>query len=112
MTLFEKIIHRQIPAKIIHEDDLCIAFEDIDPQAPVHFLLVPKKPIPSIVELDAQDEKLMGHLMLTISRLTKKLGLHTNGFRLNINTKSDGGQTVDHLHIHVLGGRPMKWPPG
>jgi histidine triad (HIT) family protein len=110
-TLFSKIIHREIPADIVYEDDLAIAFKDINPQAPVHILVIPKKPIPQLSAAESEDHALMGHLLLTAKRVAQQAGLE-NGYRLVINNGSDGGQTVDHLHLHILGGRPMKWPPG
>lgn len=111
MTLFEKIIARQIPADIIHEDDLCIAFRDINPQAPVHFLVVPKKVIARIGEAQPQDAALLGHLLLTAGAVARQEGVE-HGFRVTINHGRDGGETVPHLHVHVLGGRAMAWPPG
>ncbi len=111
MTLFEKIIAREIPAQIIYEDDLCVAFRDINPQAPIHFLVVPKKVIPRIGEAGAEDATLLGHLLLKAGELARQEGLES-GFRVTINHGRDGGETVPHLHIHVLGGRPMAWPPG
>jgi histidine triad (HIT) family protein len=110
-TLFSKIIHREIPADIVYEDDLAIAFKDINPQAPVHILVIPKKPIPQLSAAESEDHALMGHLLLTAKRVAQQAGLE-NGYRLVINNGSDGGQTVDHLHLHILGGRHMKWPPG
>jgi histidine triad (HIT) family protein len=110
-TLFSKIIRREIPADIVYEDDLAIAFKDINPQAPVHILVIPKKPIPQLSAAESEDHALMGHLLLTAKRVAQQAGLE-NGYRLVINNGSDGGQTVDHLHLHILGGRPMKWPPG
>jgi len=111
MTLFEKIIARQIPADIIHEDDLCIAFRDINPQAPVHFLVVPKKAVTRIGEAQPEDASLLGHLLLTAGAVARQEGLE-HGFRVTINHGRDGGETVPHLHVHVLGGRAMAWPPG
>ena len=111
MTLFEKIIAREIPADIVYEDDRCLAFRDISPQAPVHVLVVPRKPVVSLVELEDEDEALMGHLVMVARRVALDLGLE-NGFRTVINSGVDGGQSVDHLHVHVLGGRPLAWPPG
>lgn len=110
-TLFTKIINREIPADIVYEDNLCIAFRDIKPQAPVHVLVVPKKPLPKLGDAESQDHALMGHLLLTVKRVAEQLGLE-NGYRVVINNGNDGGQTVYHLHIHVLGGRRMNWPPG
>ena len=110
-TIFSKIISREIPADIVYEDDLALAFKDITPQAPVHILVIPKKPIPQISEAQAEDQELLGHLLLTAQKVASEAGL-TNGYRLVINNGSDGGQTVFHLHIHILGGRAMEWPPG
>jgi histidine triad (HIT) family protein len=112
MTLLERIIAKEIPASFIHEDDLCVAFHDIHPQAPVHILIIPKKPIPRIGEADAQDQSLLGHLLLTATSLAKTLGITESGFRLVINNGPDGGESVPHLHLHLLGGRPLAWPPG
>jgi len=112
MTLFERIIARKIPAEILHEDNHCIAVRDINPQAPVHFLVIPKEPLPRIAEADITRQTLLGHLLLTASQLAGKEGLHENGFRIVINNGRDGGETVPHLHVHVLGGRPLAWPPG
>jgi histidine triad (HIT) family protein len=110
-TIFSKIIDREIPANIEHEDDLCIAIHDIEPQAPVHLIIVPKKVIPRIGLADESDQSTLGHLLLTAGKIAKKLDLE-NGFRLVINHGSDGGETVPHLHIHLLGKRKMTWPPG
>ncbi|MDF0552214.1 histidine triad nucleotide-binding protein [Kamptonema sp. UHCC 0994] len=110
-TLFSKIIRREIPADIVYEDDLALAFKDIHPQAPVHILVIPKKPIPKLADAESQDHALMGHLLLTVKRVAEAAGL-SNGYRVVINTGADGGQTVDHLHLHILGGRQMAWPPG
>jgi histidine triad (HIT) family protein len=110
-TLFEKIISREIPARIVHEDDLCLAFHDINPQAPVHVLLVPKKPIVDLADASAEDQALLGHLMLTAARIADQLGVG-GAFRLNVNNGAAAGQSVFHLHLHILGGRPFSWPPG
>ena len=110
-TLFERIIAREIPAKIEYEDDLCIVIHDIDPQAPTHFLTIPKQVIPRISEVDSAQEVLLGHLLRTAASVATKLNLG-NGYRIVINNGKDGGETVPHLHVHVLGGRPMLWPPG
>ena len=112
MTLFEKVIAREIPAKIVYEDDLVIAFHDLRPQAPVHVLIVPKKPIPRMSEAEAGDQAVLGHLMLKAAEVAAKLGLRDSGYRLIINNGRDGGETVPHLHCHILGGRPLVWPPG
>ncbi len=110
-TIFSKIINREIPADIVYEDDLALAFRDITPQAPVHILVIPKKPLPQLAAAESEDHPLMGHLLLTVKRVAEQEGLE-NGYRVVINNGSDGGQTVDHLHLHILGGRHMKWPPG
>ena len=112
MTLFERIIAREIPADIIHEDDRCVALRDINPQAPVHFLVIPKTVIPRIAEASAGQEELLGHLLRTAASVARKQGLEEGGFRLVINNGRDGGETVPHLHVHVLGGRSLTWPPG
>ena len=110
-TLFEKIIAREIPAAIVYEDDSLLAFRDINPQAPVHILIVPKKLVPRIAEATADDQKLLGQLLLKAAEVAKKLDLK-NGYRLVINNGADGGETVPHLHVHILGGRHLAWPPG
>jgi histidine triad (HIT) family protein len=110
-TIFGKIIRREIPADIVYEDELCLAFKDVHPQAPVHVLVIPKKAIARLSDAESQDHALMGHLLLTVKRVAEQLGL-TNGYRTVINTGNDGGQTVSHLHLHILGGRSMTWPPG
>jgi histidine triad (HIT) family protein len=112
MTLFEKIIARQIPAEIVYEDDQVIALRDIKPQAPVHVLIVPKKPIIRIADARAEDEKLLGHLVLKAAEIAATLGLKSTGYRLVINNGPDAGESVPHLHCHILGGRAMAWPPG
>ncbi|MGH7976555.1 MAG: histidine triad nucleotide-binding protein [Limisphaerales bacterium] len=111
-TLFEKIIAREIPAAIVYEDDLVLAIRDIAPQAPTHVLIFPKKVIPRIAEAKSEDEKLLSHLLLKAAEVADKLGLKTGGYRLVINNGADGGETVPHLHCHILGGRHMTWPPG
>ena len=111
-TLFEKIVAREIPAHILYEDDLVIAFRDIKPAAPVHALIVPKKPIPRVAEAGATDHAVLGHLLLKAAELAEKLGLKTSGYRLVINNGPDAGESVPHLHLHILGGRHMAWPPG
>jgi len=110
-TIFSKIIRKEIPANIVYEDDLTIAFTDVNPQAPVHILLIPKKPIPQLSAAQSEDHALMGHLLLTAKRVAEQAGLE-NGYRLVINNGDDGGQTVYHLHLHILGGRHLEWPPG
>lgn len=110
-TLFTKIIRREIPADIVYEDDLALAFRDIHPQAPTHVLVIPKREIASLADLTDDDAALMGHLLMVVRKVAGQLGLRS-GFRTVINTGQDGGQTVDHIHIHLLGGRALSWPPG
>ena len=110
-TLFERIIAREIPAKIEHEDEHCIVLHDIQPQAPVHLLIIPKKALPRIGAATTDDQALLVHLLLTASNLAKKLQL-ANGFRLVVNNGPDGGESVPHLHVHLLARRPLAWPPG
>jgi len=112
VTLFEKIISREIPADIVFEDDLCLAFRDISPKAPTHILVVPKRVIPRVAESVPPDAGLLGHLLVTAGRIAASEGIAGSGFRLVINSGADGGETVPHLHVHLLGGRPMAWPPG
>ena len=111
-TLFEKICQGDIPAAVVYQDDLCVCFRDIAPQAPTHLLLVPRKAIPRIAEATQDDEKLLGHMLLQVQQIAREQGLLENGFRLIINNGRDGGEAVPHLHIHILGGRPLSWPPG
>lgn len=110
-TIFKRIIDKEIPADIIHEDDLCLAFRDISPKAPTHVLVIPKKEIRSLDALADEDADLLAHLWLVIRDLAKKLQLG-NGYRVVVNCGADGGQSVDHVHFHLLGGRPLSWPPG
>ncbi|MBT5060950.1 MAG: histidine triad nucleotide-binding protein [Verrucomicrobia bacterium] len=111
MTLFEKIIQRKIPADIVFEDDQVLAFRDINPAAPTHVLVIPKKPISRIGAADTEDQSLIGHLMLKAAEIARELKLE-DGFRLVINNGPDGGESVPHLHCHILGGRALQWPPG
>ena len=111
-TLFEKIIAREIPADIVYEDDQVLAFRDISPQAPTHVLVIPKKVIPRIAEAEDSDQALLGHLLLKARSVAAELGLADGGYRLVINNGRDGGESVPHLHCHILGGRPLTWPPG
>lgn len=111
-TIFQRIIDREIPAKLAHEDELCIAVHDINPQAPVHMLVVPKQLIPRVGEARAADQALLGHLLLTAAAVARKLGIAETGYRLVINNGTDGGESVPHLHVHLLGQRPLAWPPG
>jgi histidine triad (HIT) family protein len=112
MTLFEKIVARQIPADIVYEDDLVLALRDIKPGAPVHILIVPKKPIPRIAEAQPEDHKVLGHILLKAAEIAEKAGVKESGYRLVINNGPDAGESVPHLHCHILGGRQMSWPPG
>lgn len=111
-TLFEKIATREIAAKIVYEDDLVLAFHDINPQAPTHVLIVPKKPIVRIGEADAEDQAVLGHLLLKAAEVARALGIASTGYRLVVNNGRDAGEAVPHLHVHILGGRKMNWPPG
>ena len=110
-TLFTKIINKEIPAQIVYEDDLCLAFRDINAHAPTHVLLIPKKEIPRLVDATAEDQALLGHLMITAGKIARDLGVG-DAFRLAVNNGADAGQSVFHLHLHILAGRPFKWPPG
>jgi len=110
-TIFARIIDREIPADIVYEDDDCLAFRDVSPQAPTHVLLIPKRAIASLADLGSADAPLLGHMLLVIRKLAEELGL-SNGYRVVANCGPDGGQSVDHLHFHLLGGRPLSWPPG
>ena len=112
MTLFEKIIARQIPADIVYEDELVLAFRDIKPHAPAHVLIVPKKHITRIADAQPGDEKILGHLLLKAAEVAAKLGLKATGYRLVINNGPHAGESVPHLHCHILGGRDLAWPPG
>ena len=111
-TVFEKIVAREIPSRIVYEDDLVAAFLDIDPQAPTHILIVPKKAIPRLGEATVEDQALLGHLLLKAAEVAARAGLKESGYRLVINHGPDGGESVPHLHGHILGGRRMQWPPG
>jgi histidine triad (HIT) family protein len=110
-TLFQRIVDREIPAKIDHEDDRCLVIRDIQPQAPVHLLVIPKKPIPRLSEAAPGDGAILGHLLMTAAAVAGKLGL-ANGYRLVINNGPDACESVPHLHVHLLAGRQMRWPPG
>lgn len=111
-TLFQKICDKEIPAQIVHEDDLCVAFRDISPQAPVHILVIPRKPVPRVGMAEPEDQALLGHLLLTAAAIARAEGITESGFRLVINNGPHGGESVPHLHVHVLGGRQLAWPPG
>lgn len=110
-TLFEKIINREIPADIVYEDELSLAFKDINPQAPVHILVIPKKPIEKLSDANIEDQALLGHLMLVAGKIAEQLNLD-NTFRIIINNGAGAGQSVFHLHLHLMSGRPLSWPPG
>jgi histidine triad (HIT) family protein len=110
-TLFSKIIAREIPADIVYEDEHCLAFRDINPQAPVHVLLIPKQEIPKLADAAKSDQTLLGHLLLAAGRVARQLGVE-DAFRLVVNNGAGAGQTVFHLHLHLLAGRPLHWPPG
>jgi histidine triad (HIT) family protein len=110
-TIFGRIIRREIPARIEHEDDLCLAFHDVAPQAPIHVLVIPKRAIASLADVVVDDQSLLGHLIVVATQLAARLGLG-DGYRLVVNSGRNGGQSVDHLHVHLLGGRPLGWPPG
>jgi histidine triad (HIT) family protein len=111
-TLFEKIRDQEIPAAIVHQDEQCTAFRDISPQAPVHLLVVPNKPIPRVGLAESGDQDLLGHLLLVAAEVARREGIAETGYRLVINNGPDGGEAVPHLHVHLLGGRKLKWPPG
>jgi len=111
-TLFEKIAAREIPTQIVYEDDLVLAIRDIKPAAPVHVLIVPKKPIPRIADAQPDDHRVLGHLLLKAAEVAKSLGLNKEGYRLVINNGPNAGESVPHLHLHILGGRQLSWPPG
>ncbi len=110
MTIFQKIIDREIPANIVYEDEKALAFRDIHPQAPVHILVIPKKPIAKIADMAAEDRELVGHLFFVAREIAEKEGL--SDYRLVVNNGPEAGQSVFHLHLHLLGGRPFRWPPG
>ena len=111
-TIFQKICDKEIPADIVYEDDQVLAFRDANPQAPTHVLMVPRKAIPRVNEAKDEDKLLLGHLLLKAAEVARGLGLGENGFRLVINNRQDGGESVPHLHCHILGGRSLQWPPG
>ncbi|HEY5812888.1 MAG TPA: histidine triad nucleotide-binding protein [Terrimicrobiaceae bacterium] len=112
MTLFERIISREVSAQIIHEDHECVAIRDINPQAPVHILVIPRKVIPRLGDATSADAALLGHLLLTAASIAQREGIGDTGYRVVINHGHNAGESVPHLHVHVLGGRIMKWPPG
>ena len=110
-TIFSKIINKEIPADIVYEDELCLGFKDVNPQAPTHILIIPKKPIEKVADAQIDDQNILGHLLLKSAEIADDLGVK-DAFRLVINNGADAGQTVFHLHIHLLAGRPLSWPPG
>ena len=110
-TIFKRIIDKEIPARIVFEDDWCLAFHDVNPQAPTHVLVIPKTEIASLDDIGVDDQLILGHLLLIIRKLAEQLGL-TGGYRVVVNCGADAGQTVPHLHLHLLGGREFQWPPG
>ena len=111
-TIFSRIVRKEIPAKIVYEDDVCLAFHDVNAQAPVHVLVIPKRQIDSLEQATDQDANLLGHLQIVIQKVARILNLHESGYRVVLNCGRDGGQSVGHIHYHVLGGRPLAWPPG
>lgn len=110
-TIFTKIINREIPAEIIYEDDSCLAFNDINPQAPIHFLIIPKRPIATINDLQEGDQQLIGQLYLAAKTIANQKGFAEDGYRTVMNCNEAAGQTVFHIHLHVLAGKPLGWPP-
>ncbi|KPJ10876.1 Histidine triad nucleotide-binding protein 1 [Papilio machaon] len=111
-TIFGKILRKEIPAKFVYEDDQCVAFHDVNPQAPTHILVIPRKPIPQLSKASDEDEQLLGHLMIAARKIAAQEGLGDSGFRIVINDGKNGAQSVYHLHLHILGGRQLRWPPG
>jgi len=111
-SIFQKLMSGQIPCQKVYEDDLVFAFRDIKPQAPVHILIIPREPIPTIDDLQEKHGPVMGHLLLTAAKIARAEGLGEDGYRLVFNCRNNGGQEVDHIHLHLLGGRQMTWPPG
>ncbi len=112
MTIFAKILAGEIPAEFVYEDELAVAFPDVAPQAPFHVLVIPRKPLTSVAAAEQDDTALLGHLLRVAAAVAAEAGLDEDGYRVVTNVGADGGQTVEHLHLHVLGGRAMKWPPG
>lgn len=112
MTIFTKIINHEIPASIVYEDERALAFRDVNPQAPVHILLIPKKEIPTMNDVTGDDASLLGHLMTLVPKIAAQEGIAEKGYRTVINTNAQAGQTVHHIHIHIIGGRALSWPPG
>ncbi|MBI5103346.1 MAG: histidine triad nucleotide-binding protein [Nitrospirae bacterium] len=110
--LFCRIINKQVPARVAHEDERVLAFEDITPQAPVHILVIPKKHLSTVLDIGPDDHALIGHMLQTAGNIARERGIADRGFRLVMNTNPEAGQTVYHIHLHILGGRPLHWPPG
>uniref|UniRef100_A0A832GQB3 Histidine triad nucleotide-binding protein n=1 Tax=Caldimicrobium thiodismutans TaxID=1653476 RepID=A0A832GQB3_9BACT len=110
--IFCRIVNKEIPAKVVYEDDRVLAFHDINPQAPYHILVIPKKHLSTLLEISEEDKELIGHIYMTINKIAQDLGFAERGFRVVVNCKEEAGQTVFHVHFHVLAGRPMDWPPG
>lgn len=110
-TIFDKIIRKEIPAQVVYEDDLCLAFKDINPQAPVHLLIIPKRQIPTVNDIQTEDRELVGHLFLVAGKIAREQGFAEDGYRLVLNCNQHGGQTVYHIHVHLLAGKPLGWPP-
>jgi len=111
-TIFSRIVRKEIPAKIVYEDDISMAFHDLDAQAPIHVLVIPKRQIDSLEHATAEDANLLGHLQIVVQKVARILGINASGYRVVMNCGLDGGQSVGHIHYHILGGRPMAWPPG
>ena len=111
-TIFSRIVRKEIPAKIVYEDDVSMAFHDLNAQAPVHVLVIPKRQIDSLNEASIEDADLLGHLQMVVQKVARLLNVHESGYRVVMNCGRDGGQSVGHLHYHLLGGRPLAWPPG
>lgn len=111
-TIFSRIVRKEIPAKIVYEDDVSMAFHDVNGQAPVHVLVIPKRQIDSLNEASVEDANLLGHLQIVVQKVARLLNVHESGYRVVMNCGRDGGQSVGHIHYHLLGGRPLTWPPG
>ena len=111
-TIFSRIVRKEIPAKIVYEDDVSLAFHDLNGQAPIHVLVIPKRQIDSLDDASVDDANLLGHLQIVIQKVARMLDIHESGYRVVMNCGRDGGQSVGHIHYHVLGGRPLAWPPG
>lgn len=111
-NVFARVLRREIPAQILHEDEHCVAFRDVAPQAPLHFLVIPRRPIRTLAEAGSADAEVLGHMLLTAAEVARQQGFAADGFRVVVNNGAGAGQTVFHLHLHVLAGRPLAWPPG